>query len=103
VALVEPLLDEGEEHSVLLLLLVEKGADMPGAVEDRTRQPDLLRRAHRVSPFCQCMPLHADRPRRRSATHNGRSHAPAMLAEARQKGTFRSLLYWKPPFKPAML
>ena len=39
VALLEALLDEGEEHPVLLLLAVEEGADVPGAVEDRTRQP----------------------------------------------------------------
>src|SRR5438093_630190 len=38
VALVEALLDEGEEHPVLLFLPVEEGADVPGAVEDRTRQ-----------------------------------------------------------------
>src|SRR5712692_2106744 len=51
VALVEPLLDEGEKHPVLLLFAVEEGTDMPGAVEDRTRQPYLLCLAHRASPF----------------------------------------------------
>src|SRR5438270_13821950 len=51
VAVVETLLDEGEEHPVLLLLAVEEGTDMPGAVEDRTRQPYLLCLAHRASPF----------------------------------------------------
>ena len=34
VALVESLLDEREKYPVLLLLVVEEGADMPGAVED---------------------------------------------------------------------
>src|SRR5439155_2044593 len=53
VALREALLDEGEKHPVLLLFAVEEGADMPGAVEDRTRQPYLLWAAHRTSPSCQ--------------------------------------------------
>src|SRR6266404_7035127 len=71
--MLEALLDEGEEHPVLLLLAVEEGADMPGTVEDRARQPDLLWVAHRLSPFCQGAPLQADHPRRRSATRIGSS------------------------------
>ena len=35
VALVEPLFDEGQEHPVLLFLVVEERAHVPGAVEDR--------------------------------------------------------------------
>src|SRR5260370_30566755 len=56
VALREALLDEGEKHSVLLFFAVEEGTDMPGAVEDRTRQPYLLWVAHCMSPFCQRKP-----------------------------------------------
>src|SRR5947209_2275963 len=61
VTLVEPLLDEGEKHPVLLLFAVEEGTYMPGAVEDRTRQAYLLWAAHRTSPFCQPQPLLASR------------------------------------------
>jgi hypothetical protein len=56
-----------------VLLAVEESTDVPLATEDRTRHPDLLWVAHRVFPFCQCTPLHADRPRRRSATRIGSS------------------------------
>jgi hypothetical protein len=52
VALREALLDEGEKHPVLLFFVMEEGANMPGAVEDRTRQPYLLWVAHRTFPFC---------------------------------------------------
>jgi hypothetical protein len=50
---------------------VEKGADVPGAVEDRTRQPDLLGVAHGVFPFCRRQPLWAGHPPGRSTTCNG--------------------------------
>ena len=71
VTLVEPLLDEGKKHPILLLLAVKERADVPRAVEDRTRQPDLLWVAHRRSPFCQRQPPQAGRPRRRSALRSG--------------------------------
>jgi hypothetical protein len=53
VALLETLFDERKKHPVLLLFVMKEGTDMPGTVEDRTRQPDLLWRAHGTSPFCQ--------------------------------------------------
>src|SRR5207248_9619085 len=80
VALLEALLDEREEHPVLLVLTVEEGADVPGAVEDRTRQPDLLRVAHRVPPSCRGVPLPADRRRWRSATRSGSSPPPGNVS-----------------------
>jgi hypothetical protein len=39
IALLEPLLDKGEKHAVLLLSAVKKRADVPSAIENRTGQP----------------------------------------------------------------
>src|ERR1700722_19786425 len=42
IVLLETLFDKGEQDSVLLVLAVEKRADMPSAIENRTRQPDVF-------------------------------------------------------------
>jgi hypothetical protein len=47
ITLLETLFDKGHQHPVLFLLAVEEGADVPLAIEDRTRQMDLLRVTHR--------------------------------------------------------
>ena len=57
IALLETLPDEGEQHPVLFLLAVEEGTDVPGAVEDRTGQVDLLVVTHRGILFYQREPL----------------------------------------------
>ena len=50
VALLEALLDEGQQHPVLLVLRVEESTDVPGATEGRSRQPDFLFLAHPGTP-----------------------------------------------------
>jgi hypothetical protein len=81
ITLLEPLLDVGQEHPVLFLLVVEEGADVPGAAEDRTGQPDLLGVTHCVTPCCQYTPG-AGRPRGRTSTPgNG-----ARSTTARERG-----------------
>ena len=57
---------------VLFLLAVEESTDMPGPVEDRTRQPYLLWALHRAPPVCQRQPP---------------PHPAAMIPDARQKGS----------------
>src|SRR4051812_26099959 len=50
----DPFADEGEEHSVLLVLAVEERTDVPRSSENRPRQPHLWRHiTHDVSPRCR--------------------------------------------------